>query len=77
MHYHSGVYENEYCGSSLNHGVLAVGFENEDDTKIPFFLVKNSWGEEWGDEGYIKMAIGKKAYGTCGIASENDVYPVL
>lgn len=74
--YKSGVYvpENPGCGSGLNHGVVAVGYYN--DVEKPYFLVKNSWGEVWGDKGYIKMAIGKGS-GTCGIANPNDVYPAL
>lgn len=72
MHYHSGVYHNEYCGDGLNHGVLAVAYYT--DVEDPYFLVKNSWGEDWGDNGYIKMAVGKGS-GTCGIANNWDVIP--
>ena len=31
----------------------------------------------WGDKGYVKMALGRRSYGTCGIANASDVYPVL
>lgn len=76
MQYKEGVYENEDCGDALNHGVLAVGYDNE--SVDGYFIVKNSWDVYWGDEGYVKMAIGNNGgSGTCGIANESDVYPVL
>lgn len=76
MSYKSGVYESEdeACGEGLNHGVLAVGY----DTTVakPFFIVKNSWSENWGEKGYIRMAVGKGS-GTCGIANKWDTYPIV
>lgn len=74
MHYHSGIYTNDDCGSGLNHGVLAVAYYT--DVKTPYFVVKNSWGADWGDKGYIKMAVGKGS-GTCGIANNWDAIPTL
>jgi C1A family cysteine protease len=76
MHYTSGVYKNNNCGDALNHGVLAVGYNSEDTDG--YFIVKNSWDVYWGDKGYVKMAIGTAGgRGTCGIANESDVYPIL
>lgn len=67
--YTGGVYENENCGSELNHGVLLVG------QKDNYYVVKNSWGPDWGEEGYIRIAY-REGAGTCGMASHDDVYPV-
>ena len=49
MHYRSGVYTNDSCGTQLNHGVLAVGFNTEESNGTPYFIVKNSWSTMWGE----------------------------
>merc|ERR1711976_1108417 len=55
--YSSGVLDSEACGVGLDHAVLAVGYGTEGFyNKTDYFLVKNSWGEDWGDYGYIKIA---------------------
>ena len=50
--------------SSINHAVVVVGYGTEDGED--YWLVKNSWGPWWGDEGYIKI---KRGVGMCGIGS--------
>ncbi|XP_039160010.1 senescence-specific cysteine protease SAG39-like [Eucalyptus grandis] len=71
--YSSGVFTGA-CGTELDHGVTAVGYGTSDDgTK--FWLVKNSWGEEWGEKGYIRMQRDVSAKeGLCGIAMKAS-YP--
>ncbi|XP_058197665.1 ervatamin-B-like [Rhododendron vialii] len=73
--YSSGVY-NGTCGTMLDHGVTAVGYgTTSDGTK--YWLVKNSWGTGWGDNGYIKMKRDVAAKeGLCGIAMYAS-YPVM
>ncbi|KAK6139688.1 hypothetical protein DH2020_026576 [Rehmannia glutinosa] len=72
--YKSGVYTSTTCGSSpmdVNHAVLAVGYGVENG--IPYWLIKNSWGADWGDNGYFKMEMGKNMCGVSTCAS----YPVV
>ncbi|KAI4322763.1 hypothetical protein L6164_022428 [Bauhinia variegata] len=71
--YSSGVFTGS-CGTELDHGVTAVGYgASEDGTK--YWLVKNSWGTQWGEQGYIRMQRDIEApEGICGIAMQAS-YP--
>ncbi|KAG6411477.1 hypothetical protein SASPL_129560 [Salvia splendens] len=72
--YSSGVFAGD-CGTDLDHGVTAVGY-GEDQHGTKFWLVKNSWGTSWGEEGYIRMERDVAAKGgLCGIAMDSS-YPV-
>jgi len=66
QHYTSGVLTNDACGSNLDHGVLAVGYGVDGTQK--YWKVKNSWGETFGEKGYIRIERGAAADGgECGI----------
>ena len=74
--YESGVFTGK-CGTTLDHGVLVVGYGTENNND--YYLVKNSWGTTWGDQGYIKLGRGPQyndGQGQCGILLEAS-YPVL
>jgi C1A family cysteine protease len=74
--YKSGVITSESCGTNLDHGVLIVGYGEEDGIK--YWLVKNSWGASWGDDGYIKIERSERAddAGICGIAMQPS-FPIV
>ncbi|KAM3858501.1 uncharacterized protein ACN63O_018075 [Diretmus argenteus] len=62
--YRHGVYRDHTCTHNVNHGVLAVGYGTEKGQD--YWLIKNSWGVNYGEEGYIKMA--RNRHNQCGIA---------
>merc|ERR1712055_780537 len=71
--YKHGVYHDSNCSPrNLNHAVLVVGYGQETGGK--YWLVKNSWGRSWGNQGYINMA--KDRHNHCGIASQ-AYYPTV
>jgi|TARA_B110000858_G_C17792147_1_gene470485 C1A family cysteine protease len=74
--YTSGVLTGDACGTNLDHGVLIVGYGEEKGTE--YWLVKNSWGPSWGDEGYIKLGRSDSTNdpGVCGVAMQAS-YPVV
>ena len=68
--YSSGVLTSSNCGTNLDHGVLIVGYGEENGQK--YWLVKNSWSTSWGDKGYVKIARSDSSNdpGICGIAMD-------
>jgi len=73
--YTGGVLDSKKCGTSLDHGVAAVGYGTEGG--VEYFLVRNSWGTSWGEQGYVKIAAtaGSGNMGVCGIL-QNSLYAV-
>jgi len=73
--YTGGVFGSRFCGANLDHGVLAVGYGVDDGKK--YWKVKNSWGNSFGESGYIRLLKGKGGTGQCGILTGPPSYPVI
>merc|ERR1711934_691569 len=71
QYYSSGVLTGN-CGTSLDHGVLAVGFGSSSGTN--YRKVKNSWGASWGMNGYVLI---ERGVNKCGIADGPPSYPTV
>jgi len=68
MKYQSGVYQRtagaEYEGG---HAIKIIGWGTDKDTKVPYWLVANSWGKDWGEDGFFRI---RRGTNECGIESE-------
>lgn len=65
--YKGGIYKNyEDCNHEPNHWVLVVGYGKQGSDK--YWIIKNDFGEEWGENGYLRLERGK---GMCGIGKES------
>jgi cathepsin L len=62
QHYGGGIFDYDKCYTGdIDHGVLAVGYDSDS------IIIKNSWGSEWGDNGYIYFAKTDTSEGMCGV----------
>jgi len=68
MSYSGGVYQRtagaEYQGG---HAIKIIGWGVDEDTKVPYWTVANSWGEDWGEKGFFRI---RRGTNECGIESE-------
>ncbi|KER20816.1 papain family cysteine protease, partial [Opisthorchis viverrini] len=84
IHYKSGVYRHTNIRHPLkrfepfeltNHAVLLVGYGFDEESKLPYWIVKNSWGTEWGEGGFFRILRGSDE---CAVESLGVVFdPVL
>ena len=57
--YSSGVFNGD-CGATINHAVTLEGYGTDEEGN-DYWLVRNSWAEQWGENGYIRIAREKSA----------------
>lgn len=72
--YKSGVYSSTACkngADNVNHAVLAVGYGTENNKN--YWIVKNSWGATWGDNGFFKI---ERGVNMCGMGQCNS-FPLI
>jgi len=73
--YAGGIYEDPQCSSTLvDHCMLVVGYGTDATSNTDFWILKNTWGVNWGARGYIYMARNKN--NMCGIA-DDAIYPTV
>ncbi|CAN6546153.1 unnamed protein product [Malus baccata var. baccata] len=74
--YSGGLFTDDSCGTELNHAVTIIGYGTTEDG-TPYWLIKNSWAERWGDNGYMKILRNADApEGVCGLAMQAS-YPIM
>jgi len=60
MHYVGGIFDGTQCSITTNHAVTLVGYLSGPNG---YWIVRNSWGSTWGENGFIRLALGN----TCGV----------
>eukprot|EP00535_Pseudo-nitzschia_heimii_P011602 CAMPEP_0197197446 /NCGR_PEP_ID=MMETSP1423-20130617/32871_1 /TAXON_ID=476441 /ORGANISM="Pseudo-nitzschia heimii, Strain UNC1101" /LENGTH=673 /DNA_ID=CAMNT_0042651267 /DNA_START=72 /DNA_END=2090 /DNA_ORIENTATION=+ len=83
INYGGGIFDSDDCDQNANHALLIVGYGEEDITKedgesetVRYWISRNSWGENWGENGFVrvKRRAGHKGLpGVCGIARSASV----
>jgi C1A family cysteine protease len=73
--YFGGIIKH-FCGTSLDHGVLVVGYGSDNGTD--YWILKNSWGAGWGEKGFFRIlrTQGTKGPGVCGLQQQPS-YPLF
>lgn len=69
--YDSGIYPASDCGSTIDHGVVLVGYGTDEDLGMDYWLVRNSWGTDWGEGGYIRLERQSAEDQPCAIDNDN------
>jgi len=68
--YDSGVFSGCPKDAVINHAVVAEGYGEQDGNK--YYLIKNSWGPDWGEEGYIKLHRFDEDNAHCGVDKDPE-----
>lgn len=59
------------CGGQIDHAVVVVGY----DMGGSYWNIRNSWGEDWGECGYVRVQMTNDSYGMCGMYAYPAYYP--
>lgn len=63
--YKGGIYNGGGCAGAVNHALVVYGFENTGNRATSYWLVQNSWGTGWGDNGRFKIGFSGDGLGIC------------
>ena len=73
--YTGGILDDPACGIETDHAISIVGYGLDEASGLEYWLVRNSWGPDWGLGGYIKIAI-TEGDGICAI-NHRPLYPTI
>ena len=71
--YTGGIFSGNHTGT-VNHAVLVVGYGTDNRTGTPYWVLRNSWGPSWGENGYMRM---KRGVNQNGIVDFRPSYPTV
>lgn len=74
MYYSRGIYTDRSCCDDQNHAILLVGYGHDNVLGLNYWVLKNSWGEFWGESGFIRLLrTNDSSLGLCGF----DLFPSM
>lgn len=65
--YSSGVFSGCNKDSVVNHAILGVGYGNDPESKKDYWTIRNSWGADWGEKGFIRVERHAQDDAYCGV----------
>ncbi|XP_029141386.1 dipeptidyl peptidase 1 [Protobothrops mucrosquamatus] len=77
IYHHTGLMDPFNPFELTNHAVLLVGYGRDPQTGQPFWIVKNSWGTSWGEEGYFRIRRGSDECAIESIAVASTPIPKI
>lgn len=61
--YEGGIFEQFVLFPLMNHEVAVVGWGVDEDSGLEYWIVRNSWGTAWGEDGYARIRMHKNNLG--------------
>lgn len=61
--YEGGILDDDTASTQTNHIVSIIGFGKDADSGKEYWIIRNSWGEYWGEMGFARIASGKNMLG--------------
>lgn len=79
--YAGGIFDDPNCPTKVDHAVHAVGWGRETNQTTgvtkDYFIVRNSWSANWGEQGYFRIAPSNTTLGTCGMFYRAPMQPII
>ncbi|CAI6001165.1 unnamed protein product [Closterium sp. NIES-65] len=73
--YSGGIFDGN-CSGDIDHAMLLAGY-NVTDPDGSYWILKNTWGTNWGENGFMRLRMLPDGNGKCNVMSENAIYPVF
>ena len=55
----------------MNHSVVILGWGKDPKTGVGYWIVRNSWGADWGENGHARVARNRNNKNSCFVANES------